>query len=59
MNIKFPIIGLSEPKIIPSAPINYISLPVYSFRFDQAKVPRAGTGLLILESISFTKRNDF
>ena len=45
MNIKFPIIGLSEPKIIPSAPINYISLPVYSFRFDQAKVPRVGTGL--------------
>ena len=47
-----------EHKIGLNTPINNISLPGYTFCFDETKSTHGGTGFFINEKYSYTKQSD-
>ena len=58
MKFNFPIIGLCEHKIRSDSFINNISLPGYTFCYDETKSTHGGTGFYINDKFSYVKRND-
>ena len=59
MKFNFPIIGLNEHKIRSNLFINSISLPDYTFCYDETKSTHGGIGFYINDKFSNIKRNDF
>ena len=55
---NFPIIELCEHKIRSNSFINNISLPGYTFCYDETKSTHGGTGFYINDKFSNVKRND-
>ena len=58
MEFNFPIIGLCEHKIRSNSFINKISLPGYTFCYDETKGTHGGTGFYINDKFSYVKRNE-
>ena len=58
IKFNFSIIGLCEHKIRSSYFINNISLPVYTFCYDETKSTHGGIGFYINDKFSYVKRND-
>ena len=58
IKVNFPIIGLYEHKIGSNSFINNISLPGYTFCYDETKSTHGGTGFYINDKFSYAKRND-
>ena len=58
MEFNFPIIGLREHKIRSNSFINKISLPGYTFCYDETKGTHGGTGFYINDKFSYVKRNE-
>ena len=58
IKFNFPIIGLCEHKIRSNSFINNISLPGYTFCYDETKSTHGGTGFYINDKFSYVKRND-
>ena len=58
MKSNFPIIGLSEHKIRSNSFINKISLPGYTFCYDETNSTYGGTSFYINDKFSYIKRND-
>ena len=55
--LSLMIIGLSEHKIGLNTPINNISLPGYTFSFDETKSTHGGTGLIVCIGVSNPLKN--
>ena len=55
---NFPIKRLCEHKIRSNYFINNISLPSYTFCYDETKSTQGGTGFYINDKFSYVKRND-
>ena len=58
MKFNFPIIRLSEHKIKSNSFIDNISLPGYTFCYDETKSTHVSTGFYINDIFSYLKRND-
>ena len=58
MKFNFPIIGLCDNKIKWNSFINNISLPCYTFCYDETKSTDGGTGFYINDKFSYVKQND-
>ena len=58
MKLNFSIISLSEHKIGLNTPNNNISLPSYTFFFDETKSTHGGTDFFINEKYSYTKQSE-
>ena len=57
IKFNFPITGLCEHKIRSNYFFNNISLPSYTFCYDETKSTHGGTGFYINDKLSYVKRN--
>ena len=58
IKFNFLIIGLCEHKTRPKYFINNISLPGYTFCYDETKSTHGSTGFYINDKFPYVKRND-